>query len=269
MTHTTWAPVRAADLGRATGNGDGFADTFPTQPIAAGPAAPALDDRPTRPPRSVIRIAVAVVIALVVGALGYHAWAPSSSAATHTPATSPPTVARQAEGVAPPPPPPGSDVPHRGRIGAVGEADGVVPAGVTIFDNDYPAVAKLNPALLKALRRAARSAARGGVEFYVNSGWRSPRYQDQLLRDAISTYGSAQEAARWVATVATSPHVSGNAIDIGRSDAAAWLSQHGATYGLCQIYRNEPWHYELRPAAVDRGCPALYADPTHDPRMQK
>ena len=41
------------------------------------------------------------------------------------------------------------------------------------------------------------------------------------------------------------------------------------TYGLCQIYGNEPWHYELRPEAIDRGCPPMYADPTHDPRMQQ
>ncbi len=51
--------------------------------------------------------------------------------------------------------------------------------------------------------------------------------------------------------------------------ATAWLSKHGAKYGLCQIYRNEPWHYELRPEAIDRGCPPMYADPTHDPRMQQ
>ena len=36
---------------------------------------------------------------------------------------------------------------------------------------------------------------------------------------------------------------------VGPSSAAAWLSVHGAPYGLCQIYRNEPWHYELRPEA--------------------
>jgi D-alanyl-D-alanine carboxypeptidase len=106
-------------------------------------------------------------------------------------------------------------------------------------------------------------------EFFVNSGWRSPEYQDQLLREAISEYGSEEEAARWVATADTSPHVSGDAIDIGRSDATAWLSEHGAEYGLCQIYNNEPWHYELRPEAIDHGCPAMYADPTHDPRMQQ
>ena len=61
--------------------------------------------------------------------------------------------------------------------------------------------------------------------------------------------------------------MSGDAVDLGPS-GAAWLSEHGAAYGLCQIYRNEPWHYELRPAAAVHGCPAMYADPTHDPRMQ-
>ncbi|MDT7654857.1 MAG: zinc D-Ala-D-Ala carboxypeptidase [Pseudonocardiales bacterium] len=140
---------------------------------------------------------------------------------------------------------------------------------MTVFDDEIPAVAKLDPGLLKALRRAATDAADDGVTFYVNSGWRSREYQDQLLREAISKYGSEKEAARWVATADTSPHVSGDAVDIGPTAAAAWLSKHGAEYGLCQIYRNEPWHYELRPDAVDRGCPPLYADPTHDPRMQK
>ena len=55
----------------------------------------------------------------------------------------------------------------------------------------------------------------------------------------------------------------------GPFDATAWLSEHGSEYGLCQIYGNEPWHYELRPEAIDHGCPPMYADPTHDPRMQQ
>jgi hypothetical protein len=152
--------------------------------------------------------------------------------------------------------------------GAPGEADGVVPDGTTVFDDEIPAVANLKPALLGALRQAARAAVRDGVEFSVDSGWRSPTYQQQLLLEAISTYGSEEAAARWVATPTTSAHVSGDAVDLGPLDAAAWLSKHGARYGLCQIYANEPWHYELRPDAIDRGCPRKYADPTHDPRMQ-
>ena len=63
--------------------------------------------------------------------------------------------------------------------------------------------------------------------------------------------------------------VGGVAVDLGDADATAWLSRHGGRYGLCQIYRNEPWHYELRPRAVQRGCPRMYADPTQDPRMRR
>jgi zinc D-Ala-D-Ala carboxypeptidase len=154
-----------------------------------------------------------------------------------------------------------------GRLG-LGEADGAIPDGTTVFDDAVPGVAKLNPALLGALRRAATDAAPDGVVFVVDSGWRSSEYQLRLLREAISKYGSEAEAARWVATPSRSAHVSGDAVDLG-SDAAAWLSAHGAAYGLCRIYGNEPWHFELRPEAVTGGCPAMYADPTQDPRMQQ
>jgi len=155
---------------------------------------------------------------------------------------------------------------HRG---ALGEADGAVPGGTTVFDDRLPGVANLDPALLAALRQAATDAAGDGVEFFVDSGWRSPEYQEQLRRQAVRKYGSEAEAARWVATPKTSAHVSGDAVDIGRSDAAAWLSERGAEYGLCQIYGNEPWHYELRPEAVDHGCLPMYADATQDPRTQR
>ncbi len=138
-----------------------------------------------------------------------------------------------------------------------------------MFDDGVSGVANLEPALLAALRQAATDAAHDGVEFFVDSGWRSPEYQEHLLQQAILKYGSEEEAARWVATPNTSAHVSGEAVDIGRSDATAWLSEHGAAYGLCQIYSNEPWHYERRPEAVDNECPPMYADPTHDPRTQQ
>jgi zinc D-Ala-D-Ala carboxypeptidase len=289
----TRAPAGATDLIAAAGN-YAFDDRFPTQPIAVGryQAGLVLDDRRTppayrqpspsrhhhaastggvshrgpartaahHPTRLTILFAVVVIIAAVTGALGYQtlaAWSPSA------------TPDRQAADVPQRPPPPGSDVRDRERPGAVGEADGVVPDGVTVFDDEFLAVANLDPGLLEALRQAATDAADDGVEFVVNSGWRSRAYQDQLLREAVAEYGSEKEAARWVATADTSPHVSGDGVDIGPTAAAAWLSKHGADYGLCQIYRNEPWHFELRPDAADRGCPRMYADPTHDPRMQK
>ena len=49
---------------------------------------------------------------------------------------------------------------------------------------------------------------------------------------------------------------------------AARIPEHGAEHGLCQTYANEPWHYELHPDAMTGGCPASYADPTHDPRLR-
>ncbi|MFF2391611.1 M15 family metallopeptidase [Nocardia sp. NPDC058114] len=143
------------------------------------------------------------------------------------------------------------------------------PPGATLFDDGNPSVGNLDSDLLAALRAAAADAADDGVELVVNSGWRSPEYQEQLLREAVSKYGSETEAARWVATPYTSAHVAGEAVDIGPTDGAAWLAAHGAAYGLCQIYANEPWHYELRSDAGELGCPPLYADPTHDPRMQQ
>jgi zinc D-Ala-D-Ala carboxypeptidase len=196
--------------------------------------------------RSTILAALVVVSAVLAGVLIYQSPAsPSSSAASPI------------------------DTPHGDRRGALGEADGAVPDGVTVVDDEIPAVANLDSYLLGALRRAATDAADDGVEFFVTSGWRSREYQERLLHKAVSKYGSEKEAARWVATPDTSPHVSGDAVDIGHSGATAWLSKHGAEYGLCQIYSNEPWHYELRPEAIDDGCPPMYADPTHDPRMQQ
>jgi D-alanyl-D-alanine carboxypeptidase len=196
-----------------------------------------------------------VVIAASAAALGSQLLTSASSTVASSTAASPIGVLRSE---------------HRGlrseQRGALGEADGAVPDGATVFD-DVPGVANLDPELLGALRRAAADAAVDGVEFVVGSGWRSPEYQNQLLREAVSEYGSEEEAARWVATAETSAHVSGDAVDIERVDAIAWLSEHGAAYGLCQIYGNEPWHYELRPLAIDHGCPPMYADPTHDPRM--
>ena len=194
-----------------------------------------------------------VVIAAIAAALGYQL--PASSSST---AASPIDVLRGE--------PRGLPSEHRG---ALGEADGAVPDGTTVFDDGIPGVANLDPALLGALRQAATDAAAEGVEVVVDSGWRSPAYQEQLFTEAILKYGSREEAARWVATPDRSAHVSGDAVDIGPDDAAAWLSEHGAAYGLCQIYSNEPWHYELRPEASDYGCPAMYADPTHDPKMQQ
>jgi zinc D-Ala-D-Ala carboxypeptidase len=211
---------------------------------------------PTRwVPRSLVA-GLLIVVPAMGAAIGYTLLAPSSSSSP-SPTDASSTDIRRV------------DLDERGRGGATRAAGGSVPDGTTVFDDEIPAIANLDPALLAALRRAARDASRHGVELFVDSGWRSAEYQSRLFREAVSKYGSEEEAARWVATPDTSAHVSGNAVDVGPAAATAWLSRHGAKYGLCQIYGNESWHYELRPEAIDKGCPPPYADPTHDPRMRR
>jgi len=195
-------------------------------------------------------VGLVVVTAAIIGTLAYQSASSSAPSFSEVPRGNHGAATTEADG-------------------AVTEADGALPDGVTVFDDQYPGVANLHPELLPALREAATDAANDGIEFYLQSGWRSPEYQNQLLREAVSRYGSEEEAARWVATANTSAHVSGDAVDIASFDAMAWLSELGAHYGLCQIYRNESWHYALRPEATSRGCPRMYADPTHHPRMQQ
>ena len=78
------------------------------------------------------------------------------------------------------------DVLRGERPSSRGEAGGAVPEGTTAFDDQIPGVAKLDADLLGALRRAATDAAAGGVRLSVDSGWRSPAYQERLLREAVS-----------------------------------------------------------------------------------
>jgi LAS superfamily LD-carboxypeptidase LdcB len=65
------------------------------------------------------------------------------------------------------------------------------------------------------------------------------------------------DAAReFVAAPEASKHVLGQAVDIAPAAADQWLIRNGAQFGLCQIYANEIWHFEL---AVDAegNCPPL------------
>jgi hypothetical protein len=143
-------------------------------------------------------------------------------------------------------------------VGVLASTTGPASGHVGPDDAD-PSVANLDPDLRAALEAATAAAAEDGVTIVLNSGWRSREEQERLLQDAIAEYGSAEEAARWVATPDTSAHVTGDAIDIGPLDAVVWLGQHGPEYGLCPIYANEPWHFELHPAP----CPPLVPDAAH------
>lgn len=95
----------------------------------------------------------------------------------------------------------------------------------------------------------------------ITSGWRSRAHQ-RLFAEAVSRYGGEQEALRYVSTPDTSAHVTGDAVDIGPTDADDWLSRHGADYGLCQVFANEIWHFEL--ATTPGGsCPDMLPDSSY------
>ena len=93
----------------------------------------------------------------------------------------------------------------------------------------------------------------------ITSGWRSPEFQERLLDDAVATYGSLAAARQYVQTPGGSKHVLGQAVDVGGTGADRWLIAHGARFGLCQIYANELWHFELATDAAGI-CPPLLAN---------
>jgi D-alanyl-D-alanine carboxypeptidase len=132
-------------------------------------------------------------------------------------------------------------------------ADGQV---LTPFDVQNPAIGRLDSALLTAVQDAATAAAADGVTMTVTSGWRSTDFQRRLMDDAVRTYGSADIARQYVAPPEVSKHVIGEAVDIGGVGADRWLIANGSRFGLCQIYANELWHFELATDAAGI-CPAL------------
>jgi len=132
-------------------------------------------------------------------------------------------------------------------------ADGQV---LTPFDVQNPAIGRLEPHLLAAIQNAANAASADGITMTITSGWRSPEFQQHLLDDAVQTYGSFDAARQYVQTPAMSKHVIGQAVDVGGVGADQWLIANGSRYGLCQIYANELWHFELATDAAGV-CPPL------------
>ena len=199
-----------------------------------------------RRPRPGRLSALVVIPLLVAGGAGC-----SSKGAVADPPTS------ASAGAVGPPPLSASDV-----GGAMTVAHGHVADGEELSAfADVPAITGLDSALRTAVQDASRDAAADGLDFHVSSGWRSAAYQQALFDAAVEEYGSPDAAREWVLRPDESSHVTGDAVDVGPTDAMYWLSRYGSDHGLCQTYGNEMWHYEL---AVERGgqCPAPAADPT-------
>jgi hypothetical protein len=135
---------------------------------------------------------------------------------------------------------------------------GYLPDGQTIspFDVTNPVIAWLDPPLLAAIQNAARGAEADGVGVQITSGWRTKGFQQRLFDDAVLTYGSVDTARQFVASPDSSRHVVGKAVDVGPVEADTWLIRNGSRFGLCQIYTNEVWHFELATDG-DGNCPPL------------
>ncbi|MEU7820658.1 M15 family metallopeptidase [Catellatospora sp. NPDC049133] len=137
-------------------------------------------------------------------------------------------------------------------------SDGALDEPVSPFTDGHPAVDNLDPDLRRAIRQAAADARRDGVEVLINSGWRSRSHQQHLLDEAVAQDGP-EEAGKRVNTPDRSTHVTGKAIDVGPQRADRWLQRNGAAYGLCQVYANEIWHFELT-TVPGRPCPPQLPD---------
>lgn len=134
-----------------------------------------------------------------------------------------------------------------------------IPAPTTsiAIDAPVPGTTNMQPAAAAAFEAAFAGAKTAGLSPQIKSAWRSERWQQVLFDRAVTKYGSAAEAARWVLPPLASAHVKGYAIDVRPEGAAAWLEDHGAGYGICRTYDNEWWHFEY---VATETCPARRPD---------
>lgn len=103
----------------------------------------------------------------------------------------------------------------------------------------------LDPALALAYTLAQQQAQAAGVPMWITSGYRSPAEQQRMWEEGLRTYGGPEEARRWVLPPDESTHVTGRAIDVGPREGAQWLEANGHRWGLCRVFDNEWWHFEL------------------------
>lgn len=91
----------------------------------------------------------------------------------------------------------------------------------------------------------------GGIT--ILSGYRSVAIQEELWRNALRKYGSAEKARKWVAPPGKSNHGRGTAADLTYKTHAAkvWAHANAARFGLAFNLSNEDWHIE--PAGLRNG----------------
>ena len=106
--------------------------------------------------------------------------------------------------------------------------------------------------------RMADAASEENVVFHVNSGYRSARYQEEIIVRRLNEGKPFKEIIRFIAPPGYSEHESGRAVDLTSSqspfhvsEAYSWLKQNAARFGFRESYPKddpspipwEPWHW--------------------------
>ena len=84
-------------------------------------------------------------------------------------------------------------------------------------------------------RMAAAARSDAGLHLLITSGYRSDAEQARLW--------AANPDPKWVARPGTSLHRYGTELDLGPSDAYAWLAANSERFGFIRRYSWEPWHF--------------------------
>ena len=196
-----------------------------------------------------------LVTVLGCGATGYAVWAGPDDAdrvvagRVTGPLTGGPSAASGGTAQAP-----AVTVPEPARTGADSNSTGRlapvvtdrIPAPTTslALSAAVPGTTNMQVSAAAAFEDAFADARAAGLAPEIRSAWRSEQWQQLLFDRAVSRYGSASEASKWVLSPVRSAHVKGYAIDVHPQVAAAWLQEHGPARGICRTYDNEWWHFE-------------------------
>lgn len=113
-----------------------------------------------------------------------------------------------------------------------------------------------------AFAAMTEAAAVDSVSLKVKSGYRSSRYQRQIILRRLAAGRSFDEVIRWVAPPGYSEHETAMALDLvtdtapfADSKAYRWLKEHAGKFGFSETYPDkgvnslpfEPWHWTLSP----------------------
>ena len=149
---------------------------------------------------------------------------------------------------------------HRLRI--IDETSRKVSIGLDLFNRDT----ELTPEAAEAWKAMKVDARRHDIELLPVSGFRSVRYQAELIRKKLASRQPMERILRSSAAPGYSEHHSGNALDVTApgitpltqefsvSRAYEWLKSQARLYGFIESFPNhnrhhlewEPWHWCYR-----------------------